>query len=47
MARLIPKSILEEIWYMSWGLHLIGAPIRIKINLVALGPHVWALSQLF
>jgi hypothetical protein len=24
---LIPKSILEEIWYESRGLHLIGAPI--------------------
>jgi hypothetical protein len=25
---LTPESILEEIWYGSWGLHLIRAPIR-------------------
>jgi hypothetical protein len=26
---LLPKSILEEIWYGNRGLHLFGAPIRI------------------
>jgi hypothetical protein len=36
MAKLTPESILREIWYVSGGLHLIGAPIRIKIDLVAL-----------
>jgi hypothetical protein len=25
--KLTPKSILEEIWYGSRGLHIIGAPI--------------------
>jgi hypothetical protein len=35
---LTPKSILEEIWYVSRGLHLIGAPIGVfqKKNLVRL-----------
>jgi hypothetical protein len=37
MARLTSESILEEIWYGNQGLHLIGAPIRVKIDLVALG----------
>jgi hypothetical protein len=36
MAKLTPESILREIWYVSGGLHLIGAPIRVKIDLVAL-----------
>jgi hypothetical protein len=26
---LTPESILEETWYGSWGLHLIGAPIHV------------------
>jgi hypothetical protein len=39
MARWTPRLILCEIWYRSWGLHLIGAP-HIEIDLVAL-------SQLF
>jgi hypothetical protein len=26
---LTPESILEEVWYGSWGLHLFGAPIYI------------------
>jgi hypothetical protein len=37
---LTPESILEEIWYGSQGLHLIGAPICVflkKKNLVRLG----------
>jgi hypothetical protein len=37
---LTPESILEEIWYGSRGLHLIGAPIYVfqkKKNLVRLG----------
>jgi hypothetical protein len=40
---LTPESILEEIWYGSQGLHLIGAPIRctyprfVEKNLVRLG----------
>jgi hypothetical protein len=27
--NLTPKSILGKIWYNSWGLHLIGAPIHV------------------
>jgi hypothetical protein len=34
---LTPESILEEIWYGSQGLHLIGAPIYDFKNLVGLG----------
>jgi hypothetical protein len=40
MARLTFESTLAAIWYGSWGLHLIGAPIHIQIDIVAL-------SQLF
>jgi hypothetical protein len=47
MARLTPESILVEIWYGSHGLHLIGAPICIKIDSVALSQHCKALNQLF
>jgi hypothetical protein len=39
MARLTPESILGEIWYGSRGIHLIGAPIHVRIDLVALGQH--------
>jgi hypothetical protein len=36
---LAPESILGKIWYKSQGLHLIGTPIHVKIDLVALGQH--------
>jgi hypothetical protein len=41
MARRTPESIFREIWYGSRGLHLIGAPIHVKIDLVALDQLFW------
>jgi hypothetical protein len=41
-----PESILKEIWYGSWGLHLIGAPIYVfKKNFVGLGQSHFALDH--
>jgi hypothetical protein len=42
---LTPKSTLEEIWYGSRGLHLIGAPIYIFKNLEGLDQRHLALDQ--
>jgi hypothetical protein len=47
MARLTLESILQKIWYRSRGLHLIGALIYVKIDLVALDRYCWTLGQLF
>jgi hypothetical protein len=43
--NLTPESILEEIWYGSRRLHLIGAPIYIFRNLVGLSQSHLALDQ--
>jgi hypothetical protein len=42
---LTPESILGEILYESWGLHLIGAPIRVLTNLGGLSQSHLALNQ--
>jgi hypothetical protein len=42
---LTPKLIFEEIWYGSWGLQLIGAPIYVFKNLVGLSQNHLALDQ--
>jgi hypothetical protein len=46
MSRLTLKSSFQKIWYGSRGLHLLGEPICIIIDLVALGRIFKALSQL-
>jgi hypothetical protein len=45
MARLTLESIIREIWYESWGLHLIGAPLHILVDSVGLGQNCSALGQ--
>jgi hypothetical protein len=43
--KLTPESTLEEIWYGSRGIYLIGAPICVFKNLVGLYQSHLALNQ--
>jgi hypothetical protein len=43
--KMTPESTLEDIWYRSRGLHLIGAPIYIFKNLEGLDQSDLALNQ--